>query len=68
MYCVAKYGVSDVKVGGLYENRCVVWCKMAPKSLSAQFHLTATKMILMLRNFNKNSLRHDFRVGLQQQL
>jgi hypothetical protein len=68
MHFVAKYRVSDVTVGGLHENRCVVTCIMAPKSLSAQFQLTATKMILMLRNFNKYSLRHDFRVGVQQQL
>jgi len=68
MHCVAKYRVSDVKVDGLRENRCVLTCTLAPKPLTAQFHLTATKMTLMLRNFNEHSLGHDFRLELQRQL
>jgi hypothetical protein len=68
MHCVVKYRFSDVKVCGLRENRCVVTCGMAAMSLTAQFHLTATKIILMLRNFDKHSLRHDFRVGLQREM
>jgi len=65
---MAKYRVSDVKVDGLHENRCVETCILSPTPLTAQFHLTATKMILILGNFNRHSLRHDVRVALQWQL
>jgi hypothetical protein len=34
---------ANLKVNGLHENRCVVTYLEAPKFLTAQFHMTATK-------------------------
>lgn len=71
MHCIAKYRVSDVTVGSTHENHCVVMFAVAPKCLTAQFHMTAMKTILMLENINYMlgiSLRRDFHIGLQGHL